>query len=205
MMTDKMKFGLVVGIIVIAFIIQLVVGISVGANNTEVNDESLRLRVIAHSDDALDQVVKRVVGFAVVDFLNQYDYGYSPESIIYNLDGVRTAIEEVLDDINVDVDAQINLEHHYFPDSSDYYVSLVVRLGDGDGENWWCFINPGVCTIPSDEYISANEIQTQHTQELQEDFGTRTISFIGGLFGGESDHHRVMEGEIDWFLFDDEK
>lgn len=206
MMTDKMKLGLVFGGMVVVFAIQLIVGMPVDANIGELNDgEGLRLRVIAHSDDSFDQVVKRVVVFAVEDFLNQHEHGNSADFIINNLDKIRDTVDTVLAELNVDIDVQISLEHHYFDDSSDYHASLVVRLGDGLGENWWCFINPGVCTVPNDEDISSNEAQVEVRDELQDSFGMRTTKFIGGIFGWESNHQEVAMGEIDWFLFDDER
>jgi stage II sporulation protein R len=205
-MTDKVKLGLVFGAIVIAFIIQLIVGSPVDANGGDVSEGGgLRLRVIAHSDDSFDQVVKRVVVFAVEDFLNQHDDGHSVNFIINNFDGIRNTIDQVLTEINVKMGVEISLEHHYFSDSLAYYASLVVRLGDGQGANWWCFINPGVCTVPNEADVSANEAQVVMTDELQDHFGARTIRFVGRLFGGESDRREVAVGEIDWFLFDDER
>lgn len=206
MMTDKMKLGLVFGGMVIVFIIQLIVGAPVDANMGEGNEgEGLRLRVIAHSDDSFDQVVKRVVVFAVEDFLNQHVQSHSVEFIMRNLDGIRETIETVLTEVNVELGVEISLEHHYFPDSLGYYASLVIRLGDGSGENWWCFINPGVCTVPDSVDVSANEAQIEMRDELQGSFGRRTIRFIGELFGGGSDQQELAMGEIDWFLFDDER
>lgn len=206
MMTDKMKLGLVFGGMVVAFVIQMILGSPADANISEVNDgEGLRLRVIAHSDDAFDQVVKRVVVFAIEDFLNQHEAGLTADFIITNLDGIRNSIDTVMAEIDVEMDVQISLEHHYFVDSLGYYTSLVVKLGEGLGENWWCFINPGVCTVPNDEDISSNEAQVEVLDDLQESFGMRASSFIGGLFGGGSNRQEVAEGEINWFLFDDEK
>lgn len=205
-MTDKMKLGLVFGGIVVAFVLQLVVGVPVDAHVGEVNaGEGLRLRVIAHSDEVFDQVVKRVVVFAVEDFLNQHEAGYSAYFIVNNLSGIRETIEQVLTEVDVAIDIELSLEHHYFPDSLGHYASLVVKLGNGQGENWWCFINPGVCTVPMDGDVSVNEAQVEVTEQLQASFGTRAMRFIGGLFSRERNRAEVVAGEIDWFLFDDER
>ena len=204
-MTDKMKLGLVFGLITVVFIAQIIVGtpVEVEANANVITDD-LRLRVIAHSDDPIDQVVKRVVVFAVEGFMNQHEFGYTVDFLVENLEMVHAVITAVLVDIDVDIDVEVSFGYHYFPISEGYYASLVVRLGDQAGENWWCFINPGVCIVPADESMSVNTAQVEVRTEIQENLGTRTLNFIGGLFGG-GERREVSSGEIDWFLFDDER
>jgi len=204
-MTDKMKLGLIFGAIVLVFIAQVIAGAPVEAEaSTSVVADDLRLRVIAHSDDSFDQVVKRVVVFTIEDFMNQHENGYTLEFLVDNLETIREVITDVLAEIGVQLDIEVSFGHHYFPTNSGYYTSLVVRLGEGAGENWWCFINPGVCVVPTDEYVSVNTAQVEVRTEVQESLGTRALNFIGGLFGG-GENSEVAEGEIDWFLFDDER
>ena len=204
-MTDRIKLGLVFGAIVIIFIIQLIAGTPVEAEaSTSVVADDLRLRVIANSDDSFDQVVKRVAVFAVENFMNQSESGYTGIFLVNNLELVREAIVEILAEIGVEIDIEVSFGHHYFPSTSSYYPSLVVRLGEANGENWWCFINPGVCIVPTEEDISVNAVQVEVRSDLQESLGTRAINFIGGLFGG-GENRTLAEGEIDWFLFDDER
>ncbi|UKI29349.1 MAG: stage II sporulation protein R [Clostridium sp.] len=35
-----------------------------------------------------------------------------------------------------------------------YYNSLVVTLGDGDGDNWWCVLFPPLCLVQDNETTS---------------------------------------------------
>ena len=209
-MTDKMKLGLVFGIIIAVFTIQIVMGspAEAEARKQEVAEyvatNDLRLRVIASSDDSFDQVVKRVTVFTIEEFMNEHESGHTMEFLIANLGLIHEAIENVLTEIHIEMDIEISFGYHYFPTNSSYYPSLVVRLGEAAGENWWCFINPGVCIVPTDEYASVNTAQVEVRAEVQQNLGTRTINFIGGLFGS-GQRREVAEGEIDWFLFDDER
>ena len=203
-MTDKMKLGLIFTAIIVAFIIQVVAGayVEAEANTNAVGD--LRLRVIANSDASFDQVIKRVAAFALEEFMNQHEDGYTLEFLVDNLEAIHDTVAVVFAEIGIQMDIEVSFGHHYFPANSGYYESLVVRLGEGNGENWWCFINPGVCAMPTNEYVSVNSAQVEARQEMQESLATRTVNFIGGLFSrGESSN--VAEGEIDWFLFDDER
>jgi len=203
-MTDKMKLGLVFGLIVVTFIIQMITGTTIEAEASTTETENLRLRVIAHSDDETDQLIKRLTVFAATDFMNGHESGHTAEFLINNLESLHKAITEILIEIDAAIDVEISIGHHYFPISSDYYASLVIRLGEANGENWWCFINPGVCLVPSDDYVSSNTAQVEVRTELQESMGTRTLNFISNLFNG-GEGRELAEGEIDWFLFDDER
>ena len=204
-MTDKMKLGLVLIGIAVAFIVQLIVGVPREVEaNIQVETEALRLRVIAHSDDEVDQLLKRVAVFAIEDFMNQNEMGYTGAFLRNNLEELRASVETVFEEIGTQVAIEVSFGHHYFPASEGYYPSLVVRLGEAAGENWWCFINPGVCIVPTDDDASVNTAQVEVRTELQESMGTRALAFISGLFGG-GEGREVAEGEIDWFLFDDER
>ena len=204
-MTDKMKLGLVFVAIVVVFIIQIIAGVRVEAEaNTPVMADDLRLRVIANSDDAFDQVVKRVAVFAIENFMNQHELGYTMDFLADHLELIHEAVVDVLAEIDVVVNVELSFGYHYFPLSSGYYASLVVRLGEAAGENWWCFINPGVCVVPQDEDASVNAAQIETQDHLQQNLATRTLNFIGGLFSS-SQRSEVASGEIDWFLFDDER
>ena len=204
-MTDKMKLGLVFGVIVVAFIAQIIIGtpVEVEASSNIVADD-LRLRVIAHSDDSFDQVVKRVVVFAVEEFMNRHEFGYTVDFLVGNLEEIHAVVADVLTEIDVEIDIEVSFGYHYFPVSNGYYASLVVRLGDATGDNWWCFINPGVCIVPNDEYVSVNAVQIEVREQVQQNLGQRTFNFIGGLLGGIQ-NQELASGEIDWFLFDDER
>ena len=35
-----------------------------------------------------------------------------------------------------------------------YYNSLVVTLGDGEGDNWWCVLFPPLCLMEENETTS---------------------------------------------------
>ena len=53
----------------------------------------------------------------------------------------------------------INFGYNYFPKKEfkgvEYkegmYESLVVTLGNGEGNNWWCVLFPPICMIEAEE------------------------------------------------------
>lgn len=199
-----MKLGLVFGLIVVTGFIQIITGATAEVEANTIEAQNLRLRVIAHSDDETDQLIKRLTVFAATDFMNQHIQGHTADFLTQNLENLHDNIAKVLTEIGADVQIEISLGHHYFPVSNTYHESLVIRLGEAKGENWWCFINPGVCVVPTDDYTSSNSAQVEVRTEIQESFGTRSINFIGNLFN-VGQRQELAEGEIDWFLFDDER
>ena len=70
-----------------------------------------------------------------------------------------TNIEETMDENNIQEEYTIDYGNHYFPEKvykgvkypEGEYESLVVTLGDGLGENFWCVLFPPLCLLEAEE------------------------------------------------------
>jgi len=163
----------------------------------------IRLRIIPHSDSEVDQMTKRVVRFAINEFFttNQSELTSNEDTrnfLINNLDTINDKVERVLWSVGDDVKFEVSFGHHMFPESGRFdagqYESLVIRIGDAGGDNWWCFVNPGICLTPGEE-TDVNHVQYNQQTNLR--------GFFSNLFG--SGHGRMQDTSIDWYVFDDEK
>ena len=75
------------------------------------------------------------------------------------MDIYKRLIKETLVNLNYDTEFTINFGNNYFPDKEykevlyekGYYESLVVTLGKGEGDNWWCVLFPPICTLEVEE------------------------------------------------------
>lgn len=127
-------------------------------------DTAIRIRVIASSDSEEDQAIKQKVR----ELLE-----YKMYNLLKNIKGVdvaRKTIQDNLNDLNNEVDKLLKKEQYeegfnmnygmnYFPEKEykgikyeeGYYESLVVTLGEGKGENWWCVLFPPLCLIEAEE------------------------------------------------------
>lgn len=122
--------------------------------------ESIRLRILANSDSALDQMVKREVRDAVVSEMKTWVAG--PQTI----EEARLTIVDHMDDINGIIAAKLNARgFHYgykaelgivpFPTKiygtevypAGNYEALRITLGAGAGQNWWCVLFPPLCFV----------------------------------------------------------
>ena len=73
-----------------------------------------------------------------------------------NLSLVDKDVANILKDTDYGYD--VNLGLNYFPEkeykgvkyAEGYYNSLLVTLGKGEGDNWWCVLFPPLCLIEGD-------------------------------------------------------
>ncbi len=149
----------------ITIVIALVVLILIFTNDKkiEIPKDSIRFRVIANSDTVEDQYIKKEVATSLTnDFLevatSSTKYNID-KNINNNLPKFTSVIEQTLQKINVNQQYNINYGMNYFPEKEykgvtypeGEYHSLVVTLGDGLGDNFWCVLFPPLCLIETEE------------------------------------------------------
>ena len=131
-------------------------------------NEAIRFRVIANSNNLSDQAlkmnIKEEVEKEVYELINGANNVENVRAILKdNLD----VIEDIVDDYNVPYN--INYGNNYFPLKSykgvmypaGNYESLVITLGEGVGNNFWCVLFPPLCLLEnSSEDISDIEYQS---------------------------------------------
>ena len=134
----------------------------------QIPSTSIRLRVIAASNNSKDQKDKIKVKNAVIKELNKVLYkinNYSDveKSIEKNIDKLNNVVQKTLSNNDIEYGYTINYGLNYFPEKtykgityeSGNYQSLVISLDEGKGENWWCALYPPLCQI--DENIEDKE------------------------------------------------
>ena len=131
--------------------------------------ESIRIRVIANSNDEYDQEIKSEVKDVVEDEMyyllkDTLNINEARNIINNNLDKIDTKIDNLLNLKNYQIGHDINFGYNYFP-KKEYkgityeegmYESLVVTLGEGKGDNWWCVMFPPFCLIEAHDNGTTN-------------------------------------------------
>lgn len=129
-------------------------------NKIVIPKEAIRFRVIANSDSDSDQELK----IKVKDNLNNElqsilkDSSSIEESrtlIKNNIVKLNNNISNTLRSNNMEEKFTINYGNNYFPEkeykgvkyNEGEYESLVVKLGKGEGKNFWCVLFPPLCLI----------------------------------------------------------
>ena len=125
-----------------------------------VND-SIRFRVISNSDSAKDVLIKQKVSRKISNII--FDKGNSKDdvrkNILKNISKIEKEVDQVLTDNDYDNEFNINYGYNYFPEKeyngrtleAGNYESLVVTLGEGKGDNWWCVLFPPLCMLEVEE------------------------------------------------------
>lgn len=155
----------------VLFIITL--SICLYAPNLQQTEKSdyLRIHVRANSNDHVDQEVKYKVKDAVVEFVTPYvSTCTTKEQSLTVLEGILPKIESVCASVLVKngfyYGASAQIKQEAFPTrvydgvtlESGIYDALIINLGTGAGDNWWCVIYPPLCFTAGNgkvEYRSA--------------------------------------------------
>ena len=136
--------------------------ILISINTRKEEDNMLRVRVIANSNSKYDQEIKTIVSnnlkTKLYDLLREEDNIETARKIINdNMSVLSNNVEESLD--SIDYSYEINYGYNYFPEKEyngktykeGKYESLLVTLGKGEGDNWWCILFPPICLIEAEE------------------------------------------------------
>lgn len=120
----------------------------------------IRIHIRADSNDAADQAVKLKVRDAVCAYLEKElsgvtDFQSAYKGIKKRLEKIESAADEVLKREGFSYTAKARLNNEYFPTrsyegvvvESGYYDALILELGSGKGDNWWCVIYPPLCYL----------------------------------------------------------
>lgn len=127
-------------------------------------NEAIRIRVIANSNTKEDLSAKEIIK----DDINNY-----VEKILMDvktIDEARTklknsielitkSVDKKIKEMNYNMNYTINYGYNYFPEKEfkgikydkGMYESLVITLGEGKGNNYWCVLYPPLCLINEEE------------------------------------------------------
>lgn len=206
---------------------------------TAVFDQAIRIRVIPNSNSFEDQLAKRIARYAIDELLadnagSLANVESTRAFLVQNIQAVDSRLSEIFASIGYETGFEVTYGQHLFPEKNwdgqvfpaGYYESLVVRIGEGRGNNWWCFVNPGVCLGPSLSNMDAPEsaegwnflYQTRETAQsaLQNgDFAFYFGNLMESWFGGSNNESVAMDAvavaapattnAVNWYMFEDEK
>lgn len=132
--------------------------LAAGAQNAQAENDYLRIHVRANSNEQIDQSVKYTVKDEVVKFITPYAARCTDKQTAMEvIGGILPEIEKVCDRVlkqngfNYTSRASVRAEN--FPTrvygdltlESGIYDALIIELGTGTGDNWWCVIYPPLC------------------------------------------------------------
>lgn len=132
--------------------------LAAGAQNAQAENDYLRIHVRANSNEQIDQSVKYTVKDEVVKFITPYaarctDKQTATEVIGGILPEIEKVCDRVLKQNGFNYTSRASVRAENFPTrvygdltlESGIYDALIIELGTGTGDNWWCVIYPPLC------------------------------------------------------------
>lgn len=149
----------VIGIFVVLTVVLTVVFVARESNSSaQAENDYLRIHVRANSNDYTDQDVKYKVKDEVVKFITPYVAQCTDKPAAMRvIGGILSEIEEVCDktlkENGFDYTSRAQIRSEEFPTrvygdvtlENGVYDALIIELGTGAGDNWWCVIYPPLC------------------------------------------------------------
>lgn len=165
----------------------------------QIPEKVLRLHVLANSDSERDQTLKRKVRDAVlresgVLFSKAKTKEEAVELAARNRDALEAAARSALRENGCTEPVSASLERTYF-NTRTYgeitlpagcYDALQVRIGKGEGHNWWCVMFPSLC-VPSavgtkmEDVLTEEEMDVVRTQGF--DIRFQVVEWYESVFG----------------------
>lgn len=137
------------------------------ADRQRLNEELIRLHVVANSDRVEDQELKLLVRDAIITSLRQAladvrDTEQAKEYLQENLPKLQELANKTLDAEGSAQQAVVTLCREGFPTRqyntfslpAGIYEALRVTIGDGAGKNWWCVVFPSLCVPQTSQGFS---------------------------------------------------
>lgn len=142
----------------------LYVNVNAEVDEIVIPEAAIRVRVIANSNSIKDQSmkmkVKKYIETSISPSLLDVESVEEARDVIRGeLENLKIGVLDLFDESGYEQDIIIHFGDNYFPEK-DYrgvhyeagaYESLVVTIGEGKGDNWWCVLFPPLCLLEADE------------------------------------------------------
>lgn len=140
--------------IIVLFFVSLAIIIFKKDNEIIIPNNAIRFRVIANSDSVEDQnkkmIIKENIENEIYNLINGAKSASEVRDVLgNNLNNIRLMLDKY------EVPYTIDFGNNYFP-TKNYkgvlypagdYESLVITLGSGSGNNFWCVLFPPLCLL----------------------------------------------------------
>ena len=143
----------------VSLILFFIFSFSIENYNTDpVYASVFRLHIRANSNSAEDQATKLAVRDALLPFTAELfaDCRDLSDAVLVaeaEKDAITVHINSSLSTLGADYSARISIGKEEFPERNyagevypaGEYTALIVELGEGTGDNWWCVLFPSLC------------------------------------------------------------
>ncbi|MYL29356.1 stage II sporulation protein R [Halobacillus halophilus] len=155
-------------------------------------DEAIRLRILADSNNGEDQRIKRKVRDQVNGEITKWVQDLT------SVEAARQLIESRLPELEAIVQETLEAEGKRYSYTVAYgenvqfptklygsyiypageYEAVLITLGEGDGDNWWCVLFPPLCFLDFSNGTSVAESEEEPSEKVEEDKEEKEVKFF---------------------------
>lgn len=162
-------------------------------------DEAIRLRILAKSNSELDQQQKLHVRDRVNYYIaNQVRNSTSKAEVRQMIEAKLPEIEAIIGETIQSNDFTVTYSetvpfpektygNHVYPAGT--YEALLITIGEGAGDNWWCVLFPPLCFVEftadesvdeaEDEALEEGSVEEADDEEEEEGFRFFVLEWFG--------------------------
>lgn len=183
-----MKYKLIAFVLITLFLYGIFMNIYINtdSNFAAIKNKIIRLHIIANSDSLKDQELKLKVRDAVLNkmkpvFNDLKDTDKAKEIIKDNMEVIKSTVQKELEAAGKNFPIEVELTECDFPTKKygdltfpkGEYQALNIKIGNGQGKNWWCVMFPPLCFVDI-----AQEMGIMEEEELQEVLSKEEIELL---------------------------
>jgi stage II sporulation protein R len=174
--------------VVILLVIGTINTYSLYRDKQTLNDEVIRLHVVADSDNPVAQELKLKVRDKILCLLDNIKSGAASKDeamamLKDQLSALQEAANEVLQQNGENCEAVVTLRKEAFPRReydtfslpAGVYDSLRITIGKGEGKNWWCVVFPDLCVPAASAEVEDVAVDAGFSNSL-----SKTLTGDGG-------------------------
>lgn len=142
----------------------------VDAVSNDISDSVFRLHVLANSDSKEDQELKYKVRDSLIEYMNSLcgnctNKNEAIEIANNHIDEFKSIAKNTVRSYGYDYDVNVEIGNFEFPVKqygdislpAGFYDALRVKIGEAQGQNWWCVMFPPLCFVDIDSPVISNE------------------------------------------------
>ncbi len=165
-----------------------------------IEQNTLRLHIVANSDSDADQAAKLLVRDALLEGTGDlFTTSHSSEQAVLTANSHIPLIEsistKVLQELQSGHDVVAYTTKMYFDTTSyegftmpaGYYNAMRIEIGEAEGKNWWCVLFPPLCLPSAQGESTVEEMFSEDQLELIEseyDIRFKAVEIIDSIISG---------------------
>ena len=157
------------------------------AISNDLSNSVFRLHVIANSDSKEDQELKYKVRDSLIEYMRSLTSNINTKDEIIQIakshkEDFEAIAKDVIKSNGYEYSVNVEIGNFAFPTKtygdisfpSGFYDALKVKIGNAEGQNWWCVMFPPLCFVD----INSGIVPEESKENLQESLSEEEYNII---------------------------